>query len=142
MDTQNDIAQAIDAIRGETLTQGALDLLDRIIDRQDGSRLVPELIASVRSPGKSEEEAVSRAMLYLESFANTSQPSACVLMTYLWPIADDLYMHDVCDSIDLWISDCDSARVTNQLKRIALSEEDADTRRHYESLIENRSDAS
>jgi hypothetical protein len=139
MDMQNDVAQAIEAICGEVLSQGILNSLDSIVDRNDGSRLVSEVIASVSVSGKTDEEAVVRTMLHLESLAKTSRPTACVLMAYLWPIADDLFMHAVCDSIDLWIWECDSDRLTSQLKRIALLEEDADKRRHYESFIENRS---
>lgn len=59
-------------------------------------------------------------------------------MANLWSIADDLYMHDVCDAIDLWISACESDKLTSQLKQMALTEQDAGKRRHYESWVRNR----
>src|SRR4051812_463217 len=59
-------------------------------------------------------------------------------VTHLLPIAGELRMHDVFDSIGLWIWHCDSERLTDHLKRIAQSEEDPDMRSHYEWLIQGR----
>src|SRR3954447_11535293 len=93
------------------------------------------------SPRKScttDEQAVRQIMLKLELLAKASEPLACILMTHLLPIAGELRMHDVFDSIGLWIWHCDSERLTDHLKRIAQSEEDPDMRSHYEWLIQGR----
>jgi hypothetical protein len=141
MNTQNDFADAFNAIRRRTYIQTKLDLLDKIISRGDASRLVSEIIANERLACKTEGESVSRTMCNLEALATVSQEIACMLMASLWPLAASLRMHEICDSIDLWIVDCDSERLTHYLKKIAMSEEDLDKRDHYESLIQARSGA-
>jgi hypothetical protein len=67
MNTQNDYADAVNAIRRRTYIQTKLDLLDKIISRGDASRLVSEIIANERLACKTEGESVSRTMCNLEA---------------------------------------------------------------------------
>jgi hypothetical protein len=79
-------------------------------------------------------DGVSQAMLKLESLAELDPVMACILMAHLWPIADGLLMHHVCDAIDLWIARCNSPVLTDQLQLIVGCEKDADVRRHHETF--------
>jgi hypothetical protein len=135
---QNDLAEAVDAIRKGVHKESSVDLLNRIISRGDGPELVSELIAIERISHMTDEEAVSHAMRHLEALEQASSDTACMLMTSLWPIAGDLFMHHIWDAIDLYVWHCDSERLTSHLKRIAKTEEDAGQRRHLESLIQER----
>jgi hypothetical protein len=136
--TEEDIAQGAAAVRLGAFGQSDLLLLDRVVDSGAGPKLVSAIIAGERTSHPSEEQAVKRAMWRLESLANTSQPVACVLMANLWPVANDLMMHDISDAIDLWISNCDADQLTQQLKAIARSEGSANRRQHYEQVIQKR----
>jgi hypothetical protein len=59
-------------------------------------------------------------------------------MAHLWPLSGDLYLHDVCDAIDLWISHCGSPILFSQLNLIASAEPNADIRRHYEQWVQGK----
>jgi hypothetical protein len=78
-------------------------------------------------------DSISQAMLKLESLAEVDPVLACILMAHLWPIANDLLMHDVCDAIDLWISNQKSQALIDRLRLVVNSEQDSDVRHHHES---------
>jgi hypothetical protein len=50
-------------------------------------------------------------------------------------VASELLMHDVCDSIDLWIWHNRTPGVIAHLKRAAASETDPDMKRHIDGLL-------
>ena len=52
--------------------------------------------------GVSCEDRIYHIMEKLESFATTCPGLALMLMNALQPVADELYMHDVYDAIELW----------------------------------------
>jgi hypothetical protein len=101
----------VGAIQGENFSRHALEQIERMIEPESAARLVSAVIQGERASCGTDEGAVSQTMSKLQSLANISQPAACILMGHLWAIASDLYMHDVSDSIDLWIVDCDSDRL-------------------------------
>ena len=140
MDTKNDIKDAAGGIWAEALTQLTRDQVDKIVDRGDGSLLLSEVLRIAKTACESEDEAVSATMSKLEKLAEETKATACVLMMHLSPIAGDHRMHHIYDAIDLWIWDCDSPKLTEQLRLMAQSEKDPSIRRHYESLA-NRSSA-
>ena len=49
------------------------------------------------------EDRIYSIMSDLESLADNNKNKALSLMSALSPLASNLMMHDVCDSIDLWI---------------------------------------
>jgi len=137
MNTQQDIAQVVDAIQRRAFTQDVVKLLTLIINHGNGSQLLSALIASERTLGKTEEDAISQTMLNLEALAETSEPVACILMAYLRAVPSHVVgMHDVYNAIDLWIVDCHSDDLTNWLKQMIEIEKDTIVRRHFESLIQ------
>ena len=138
MNTRNHLSEAADAIQRRIHTPEALDLIERAVARGDARELASGVVAAERRLCTSDEDAVERAMQDLEALANLSKPTGCALMACLWPLVDELYLHAESDSIDLWIWNCDSDKLTGYLKQIALSEKDADCRRHMEAIIKDR----
>lgn len=111
----------------------ALAMLSR--SSQESRRFVDLLVEWKASSVSGECAAVSRSMEVLESLAEESDSAACILMAHLWPLADALQMHHVCDGIDLWISSCKSAELRQHLQVLAGSQSDANLRRHYDELV-------
>ena len=102
----------------------------------DGAaNVVGLLIKGGVAMGKTNEEQVSGAMQQLEAMAEYQLDDACCLMIALWPLASDLMLHDVCDSIDLWICNNRSRQLIEYLRGRALSESDPGVRRHLEELL-------
>jgi hypothetical protein len=138
--TEDDFAQAADAIQNSAFAQPILELLDRIVDRGGAQELVSEIVSRQHASGAAaEERAVSQAHRLLESLGNASEPIACRLLAHLYPVASERRMHDVCNSIDLWMAHCDSDALTRYLKLIIQSEPDPKMRRHYDTWIGNKS---
>jgi hypothetical protein len=136
--TQDDLTQAVGLIKGVNCAPPTIDLVRNMIENGASSRLVTAIMASERSSNQSEERVITRTMHVLESFAATAPTLACILMCDLWGIANDRFMHDVCDSIDLWIHDCDSDDLTRHLKTMAQSAGKPGNRRHFEELLRKR----
>jgi hypothetical protein len=127
----------VDAIRSRKLSQEKLDALNSIVARNGSSFLVDDLISKEKAAGRNEEDAVSKTMLHLESLGDTAPVLACVLMAHLLPIAGRLFMHDICDSIGLWIFHHPSDELARQLRLIAASQTNPGVRKNYERLAES-----
>ena len=57
----------------------------------------------------------------LEAMAEVAEMPACTCIAHLWIYDNQLLMHDVCDSIDLWLVNCKSDILQDRLLIIALS---------------------
>ncbi|MCY2928669.1 MAG: hypothetical protein NTV86_04085 [Planctomycetota bacterium] len=135
----NDIlSKSVECLQGENHSEEALAMLDSVISRGDGARLIEEMTLKEQAAGDTQEDAVLHTMRRLESLAAHSPIIACSLMAYLLPLASRLRMHDIWDSIFLWIDTCDAKQMTDRLEAIAESQADADMRRHYEQLVRSR----
>ena len=133
----NELSRTAEAISDGDFAQGSIALLNKIVVEDAASHLVAKLVQNERRNCKTEEDAVSNVMLHLESLGNSFPLLACVLMAHLWPLAaGGLFLHEVCDAIDLWIQGCDSPELARQIKLIAASEADPDTRRHYQQWLQ------
>src|SRR5579872_6119219 len=75
-------------------TETARHFLDALLARQSAS-------------GNVDTSAVISVMRILEGLAESEKLVSSILMAHLYPIADALYMHDICNSIDLSATDCD-----------------------------------
>ena len=84
----------------------------------------------------SRERAILDDMAAAEALASNDWNSACCKMFALYPAASAHFMHDVCDSIDLWIFE---ERLTpglvEHLLRLISKEGDASLKRHYEGWL-------
>jgi hypothetical protein len=81
------------------------------------------------------ESEINAMMISLQEFAVTQADAACVLMADLWPIASHACMHDVCDSIDLWIVDHRSPGVVSKLTELCATHHDGAVRKHWLGLL-------
>ena len=82
------------------------------------------------------EEAIVRDMAAAEELASTDWYSACCQMFSLYPSASANFMHDVCDSIDLWIfEDGLTPALVDHLLCLISNERDASLKRHYEGWL-------
>ena len=85
-------------------------LIRAFIDQGESLQFLEALLSCNRRAGEGEEQAISRTMTALESLAEANQLISCILMCELWSLASNHGMHDVCDSIDLWLKDYESTR--------------------------------
>ncbi|HSI09502.1 MAG: hypothetical protein ACAH89_07180 [Rariglobus sp.] len=97
---------------------------------------VAEMVASMARTAPSEGE-IEAAMDTLQKIADTDSDFACSLMADLWPIASNAYMHDVCDSISLWIVDHRSPAVVSKLTQLSVAYPDPQVRKHWIDLLSN-----
>jgi hypothetical protein len=135
---EDEFARAVGAISLGNVAQSALEVLDAMVEGGQVAQLASAVLSAEQLSCATKEDAVRQTMRKFESLAATSQPTACALMARLWPVASGLFMHDVCDAIDLWIASCASDTLSDQLKLMAQSESDPNNRRHYEEWIQNR----
>lgn len=108
-------------------------LLRDIVASGSGRAVIDSLVDANRP-----EESVNDAMAELENLAQLDEPLACLLMAYLWDIASDVFMHDVCDAIDLWILHARGTELTSRLLQFAGSQTDDRVRSHFENLVKIR----
>lgn len=95
---------------------------------------VDSLLASQSPSGTKDAVAVYGSMRILEEIAEKSELSACILMAHLWLISNALQLHDICDSIDIWLSNCKSPVLNQHLVVLASSQSDDSVRRRFEQL--------
>lgn len=98
---------------------------------------VREILRGFGMDNSSKEDYVQSLMMRLEEFAESEPNKACCLMTALWPVASELFMHDICDGIDLWIVNNQSTALLKHLERLSASELEASLKRHWDDLISN-----
>jgi hypothetical protein len=136
--TEAEFARAADALQTSTFTLPALALLDRLADQGGAQQLISEIVARQRASGATEEQAIAQTNRLLEPLGSVSKPIAFILMAHVYPIAATRMMHDVCNSIDLWMAHFVSDRLTRYLTLIAQSEQDARMRRHYQEWLRSQ----
>ena len=85
------------------------------------------------------ENGIDAAMLKFESSYETMGESSLFLMAALWGIAAHINgMHNVCDGIDLWITNNMTPRLRSHLMDLALAQSDAAIAAHYKQLAEHK----
>lgn len=65
--------------------------------------IVADLVKLHTPESGRKEDGVDRVMVMLEHFAFRYPYEGCLLMAALYPLAANLYMHDVCDAVGLHI---------------------------------------
>ena len=137
--TEHDFSIAVSDLESSNVTLRTVHLLWKICNQDITSRLVSVLTSIDEASGQNHAQAILRTMQNFERVAEIDSPLACILMSALWSIASDHSIHDVCDSIDLWIHQCNSADLRRHLQKLIMCESDTDKRRHFEQLIESKS---
>jgi len=111
--------------------------ISRLLEAGLGGVLVSGLVDSAEIVAGTRDEAVSTVMARLESLQSVNRYLASCLMAYLWGIASEQMMHDVCDAIALWMTSEPSAQLRAYLEALLSSTQDPDTRRHIEGWLSN-----
>src|SRR5258708_1746021 len=97
---------------------------------ETSKHFVKALLASHSLAGNVDAAAVYSSMRILEEIAEKSALIACIFMAHLWLHANAQQMHDVCDSIDLWLSNSKARDLREHLLMLANSQGDDGLRRH------------
>lgn len=125
------------AIGSDGIHKNTVRAVDRLLDLGEAESLIRALLSQASPADPDSEKAVRKTMDRLEAFAADAPIAARTLMAALWPRAgSNPEMHDVADSIDLWIEDSNSSEMICRLKSIAERERNPKYRRHYEILVE------
>jgi hypothetical protein len=133
--SENELDGMIAKVSGSRVDQDALQFLARIAQSAESARpFVDALVASQTASGSGGYQAVASTMHILESIADRSELVGCTFMAILWKNANEIRMHDICDSIDLWVSNNKSAELRQHLLMLAQSEDEEYVKQHYEQL--------
>jgi hypothetical protein len=99
-------------------------------------QFVENLLRKEKDAGSSEVDSVYKVMNSLEILAGENKVVALVLMACLAPEASRLYMHDVWDSIGLWMAHNMSEEIRKLLAELLANDPDAGMHRHYKIWME------
>ncbi len=84
------------------------------------------------------DEVIVKSMSRLERLATHSESVACKLMAVLWPYANDAFLHDICDSIDLWLVNSEIDDLDVFLQTVVSAHRDTSVREHFQQVLELR----
>lgn len=132
---ESDFVECARHIHDEKFAGDSLEIVKEIAAERCLPALVDRLMACERSDSISEEKAVENAMRHLEAMAVVSQPYACMAMVHLSLHAAGLYMHHVCDAVDLWVYHTRFPELIAYLQWLASIEEDEDMKEYYEGWV-------
>jgi hypothetical protein len=78
-----------------------------------------------------DDRAIRTIMFELEQPAEVDRIQAVKLMIDLWPVADRLCIHDICDGIDLWLIEKPEYEICDYIFCVLHGERDKDLRVHW-----------
>lgn len=104
----------------------------------DGESLqfVENLLQKEKDSGSSDVDSVYKVMSFLEVLAGQDTATALVLMARLAPKASQLYLHDVWDSINLWMFHEMSGETRKLLAALLSQEPDISMHKQYKLWME------
>lgn len=104
----------------------------------DGESLqfLENLLQKEKEAGLSEEDSIYKVMDFLQALAEEDTVTALVLMAHLAPKTSGLYMHDVWDSIGLWMFHNMSEETRKHLAVLLAHDPDVSMHRHYKLWME------
>ena len=115
---QHDLERAR-LVAAELAGSGEPVLTKAILEAGLAETVVAELVDLHTPESGQREEGVDKVMVMLEHFASRYPYEGCLLMVTLYPPAGHLYMHDVCDAVDLCIEALHPAGLESQLRGFA-----------------------
>lgn len=124
------------AILEEHSSESSRELFSQSLEHPEASELVERLIMECRKLADNRGDAVRYVQDKLEVLAETDQLFALTLMTHLYRSANELYAHDVCDAIELWMEHCKSDELRQRLTPLVMREEDQNIRKHFTAWLE------
>ena len=74
---------------------------------------------------------------FFEQLADHSESIACTFIAHLWPIAGArIEMHDLCDSIMLWLTNHHQPEISTHLRHIAANADLESVRLRFRQLVD------
>ncbi len=107
----------------DVLTPQDIESIKGIIFSGFGSLFLKEVLTCEEECGDSKENCISRTMSSLERLVEFDALVGVYLMTKLWMDSDSLYMHHICDAIDMWVDSNRTFDLVALLERDANKEE-------------------
>jgi hypothetical protein len=120
---QNDLDRAR-LVAAELAGSGEPVVTKAILEAGLAETVVAELVDLHTPESGQREEGVDKVMVMLEHFASRYPYEGCLLMVTLYPLVDDLYMHDVCGAVDLCIEALHPAGLESRLRGFAAQPSD------------------
>ncbi len=115
---QHDLERAR-LVAAELAGSGEPVLTKAILEAGLAETVVAELVDLHTPESGQREEGVDKVMVMLEHFASRYPYEGCLLMVALYPLAGDLFMHDVCDAVGLHVEALHPAGLETQLRGFA-----------------------
>jgi hypothetical protein len=110
-------------------------LLREIIEQKKIAQLLVKLVDHEKEESENSETAASKTMAILRSLMRVDKLAACLLMSQLYIIASKFYMHQICDSIDIWIFENHTPELKRQLELNMPSGLKESMKKHYSEWI-------
>lgn len=131
------IDQAITMVLSGTIENQCVQAMKMIASStKSAEAFVRALIARKVEAGENLDTILPEVQQLFEGIADHSESTACIFMAYLWPIASlQIGMHEVSDSIDLWLANHDGSEITEHLRYIATTADFEVAREHFRQLV-------
>ena len=126
-----DFDAAVEALLEKDYSERGVRLLADAVGRNEAWHLVESGLQSLKERGLNDDASTDGMHRLIESLADHDMVSALVLMAYLWSIAGELYMHHICDSIDLWMWHNMSVAVKPHLQLLIGNVKEERLKKHY-----------
>ena len=135
------IDQAVTMVIAGTIENRCVEAMKLISSSTELSEaFVRTLIARKVEAGESLDTILPEVQQVFEHIAEGSESTACIFMAYLWPIASvQIGMHEVSDSIDLWLANYDGSEILDHLRHIASTADYEVVRKHFRQLVAGKS---
>ena len=126
-------------IRSAESSESVADLPAVAASPTDSLAFVESMVNLLARMHGSIENRIDAALLNFENSYDAMGESTLFLMAALWGIAAHVNgMNDVCDGIDLWITNNMAPRLRSHLMDLALAQSDAAIAAHYKQLAEHK----
>lgn len=132
-DAHPTVDEAVTTVLASRIDDRCVNAMNRFASSSTSAEsFVRTLVSRSVESGKSIDFVLPEMQQFFERIADYSTSTACVFMAHLWPIAKmQIGMHDVCDSIDLWLANNTDSHILHHLRHIASSAENESIREHF-----------
>jgi hypothetical protein len=121
-------------LNGRDFGERVKGMLRSAMDEKRLGQVIQDMI-DLEPRGENQEARIENVMVTLQSLADVERVPALVLMANLYESAGDLYMHDICNSIDIWIYKNHTPELGARLKLNTPPFSDDAMKRHYNEWI-------
>jgi len=136
-DDEKVISNLVAAINDDSLSQWRNVLMNESSKPELLNQFVETLIDDMTESGLERSFAVSNAMRCFERISEWSESISCILMAHLWRHASTQSgLHDICDAIVLWLTNCKSTELGIHLRYLAASSTDEAVRQHFRHSVD------